>query len=266
MKISLLRGRTFDERDDEKAKPVAIVDEQFAKRFFPNGGAIGKFVQPTNEDYATDWYEIVGVVRSIRTTDLRESPDPEYFLAFEQASDRPQGIILRVAGDPREYERPVREAIGALNRELPIFDLSTMDERVRQSMVYARFEAQLLTAFAIAALLLAGVGVYATLSEIVARKTFEIGVRVALGAHPRDVFQFILLRGLTMAVVGVVLGLGVFWAVSRLLVEFLYGISASDPATILVAGAVLLGVSVVASARPAWRAVRLDPIKALREL
>jgi len=114
MKIPLLRGRTFDERDDEKAKPVAIVDEQFAKHFFSNGEALGKFIQPTNEDGATDWYEIVGVVRSIRTTDLRESPDPEYFLAFEQAGDRPQGVILRVAGDPREYERRVREAIGTV--------------------------------------------------------------------------------------------------------------------------------------------------------
>jgi putative ABC transport system permease protein len=160
----------------------------------------------------------------------------------------------------------MREAIGGLNRDLPIFDLSTMDERVRQSMVYARFEAQLLTAFAIAALLLAAVGLYATLSETVARRTFEIGVRVALGAHPRDVFQFILRRGLIMAFVGVVVGLGFFWMVSRVLADFLYGISASDLATILAAGAVLLGVSVVASARPAWRAVRLDPMKALREL
>jgi putative ABC transport system permease protein len=266
MKIPLLHGRTLDERDGEKAKPVAIVDEQFATRFFPKGEAIGKFIQPDDEYGTADWYEIVGMVRSIRTTDLTDSPDPEFFLPFEQASDGPQGIILRVAGDPRGYERPTREAIGGLNRDLPIFELSTMDERVRHSMVYAGFEAQLLTAFAIAALLLAAVGLYATLSETVARRTFEIGVRVALGAQPGDVFQFILRQGLTMAFVGVVVGLGVFWMTSRVLGDFLYGISASDPATILVAGAVLLGVSVVASARPAWRAVRLDPMKALREL
>jgi len=107
---------------------------------------------------------------------------------------------------------------------------------------------------------------YATLSETVARRTFEIGVRVALGADPRHVFQFVLSRGLRMALAGVVVGLGAFWVVSRVLADFLYGISASDPATILGAGAVLLGVSVVASARPAWRAVRLDPMRALREL
>jgi putative ABC transport system permease protein len=141
-----------------------------------------------------------------------------------------------------------------------------MDERVRQSMVYARFEAQLLTAFAIAALLLAAVGLYATLSEMVARRSFEIGVRVALGAQPGDVFQFILRRGLAMTAVGVVVGLAVFWIVSRVLGDFLYGISPADPATILVTSAVLLCVSVMASARPAWRAVRLDPMKALRDL
>lgn len=173
---------------------------------------------------------------------------------------------MRVSGDPRIYQRPVREAIGALNRDLPIFDLSTMDERVRQSLLYARFEAQLLTAFAIAALLLAAVGLYAALSEIVARRTFEIGVRVALGAQPIDVFQFILKRGLAMAVAGTVVGLGIFWVVSRVLADFLYGISPSDLATTLVTSAVLLSVSVVASARPAWRAVRQDPMKALREL
>ena len=266
MKIPLLRGRTFDERDGEKAKAVAIVDEQFAKRFFPDGEAIGKLIQPDKEHAAADWYEIVGVVGSIRTTDLTSGPDPEFYLPFEQANDRPQGIILRVAGSPRAYGRPVREVIAGLNRDLPIFDLSTMDERVRQSMVYARFEAQLLAAFAIAALLLAAVGLYATLSEIVARRTFEIGVRVALGAQPGDVFQFILKRGLAMAVAGVAVGLGIFWMLSRVLADFLYGISPSDPATILVGAAVLLGVSAVASAQPAWRAVRLDPMKALREL
>jgi len=226
----------------------------------------GKLIQPDKEHAAADWYEIVGVVGSIRTTDLTSGPDPEFYLPFEQANDRPQGIILRVAGSPRAYGRPVREVIAGLNRDLPIFDLSTMDERVRQSMVYARFEAQLLAAFAIAALLLAAVGLYATLSEIVARRTFEIGVRVALGAQPGDVFQFILKRGLAMAVAGVAVGLGIFWMLSRVLADFLYGISPSDPATILVGAAVLLGVSAVASAQPAWRAVRLDPMKALREL
>jgi predicted permease len=267
MKIPLLRGRTFDERDTDKAKAVAIVDEQFASRFFPKGEAIGKFIQPDSEYRGgEDWYEIAGVVGSIRTTDLTDNPGPEFFLPFDQASDRPQAIIVRVSGDPRIYQQPIREAIGALNRDLPIFDLRTMDELVGQTLLYARFEAQFLTAFAIAALLLAAVGLYATLSEIVARRTFEIGVRLALGAQPGNVFRFILKRGLVMAMAGTVVGLGTFWVVSRVLADSLHGISLSDPVTILVTSAVLLGVSVAASARPAWRALRLDPMKALREL
>src|SRR6202011_676388 len=126
-------------------------------------------------------------------------------------------------------------------------------ELVGQTLLYARFEAQLLTAFAIAALLLAAVGLYATLSEIVARRTFEIGVRLALGAQPGNVFRFILKRGLVMSMAGTVVGLGTFWVVSRVLADSLHGISLSDPVTILVTSAVLLGVSVAASARPAWR-------------
>ncbi len=266
LKIPLLQGRTFSERDNAEATRVAVVDAEFARRFFAKGDAIGKSIQPDLEyRERQEWYEIVGVVASIRTTDLTNGPDPQFYLPYEQADARPQGMILRVAGDPHSYVGSVRGAIGELNRDLPLFDVGTMDERVRESTVYARFEAQLVTCFAVAALLLAAVGLYATLSEMVARRTFEIGLRVALGAQPRDVFHLVVKRGLVMALTGVVAGLAAFWLVARLFADMLYNVSTFDPWTIVTASAVLVCVSFLACIWPAWRAVRLEPMEALRE-
>jgi ABC-type antimicrobial peptide transport system permease subunit len=140
-----------------------------------------------------------------------------------------------------------------------------MDDRVTQSTAYERFETQLLTYFAIAALLLSAIGLYATLSEMVARRTSEIGLRLALGALPSDIFQLVLKRSLWMATLGVFIGLLGFWMVSRSLSDFLYNISDLDPWTILIASIVLVGVSLLASLCPAWLAVRLQPMDALRE-
>lgn len=266
LKVPLLVGRTFSERDDGHAKRVAIVDEEFARSYFPKGDAIGKSLRPDAAgEELSNWCEIVGVVGSIRTTDLTEKPGPQFFLPYEQTDVGPQGMILRVNGDPRTYEGVVRAAVGKLNRDVPIFDMNTMDERVANSTVYARFEAQLLTCFAIAALLLAAVGLYATLSEMVARRTFEIGVRVAVGAQRIDVFRLILKRGLAMALIGVMAGVAGFWVAMRLFAEMLYNVSSFDPWTIFVASAVLVCVSLLASAGPAWRAVGLDPMEALRD-
>jgi putative ABC transport system permease protein len=266
LKIPLLSGRTFDERDDAKAKKVAVVDAEFARRFFPKGDAIGKSIEPDMRfQNPLEWYEIVGIVGSIRTSALTNAPDPQFYLPYEQAGDWPEGIILRTEGDPRAHENEVRAAIAEMNRDLPVFDLSTVDERVSQSMGYARFEAQLLTCFAVVALLLAAVGLYATLSEMVARRTFEIGLRVALGALPGDVFQLVVKRGLGMAALGLILGLAGFWVASRVFADMVYGVAPFDLWAILAAGAVLVGVSIVASAWPAWKAMQLEPMKALRE-
>lgn len=172
---------------------------------------------------------------------------------------------MRVYGEPQTYLNSARVAVAELNRDLPVFAVTTFDELIAQSTVFARFEAGLLTCFAVSALLLAAVGLYAALSEMVARRNFEIGLRVALGAQHGDVFALVLRRGLVLAAIGLTLGFLGFVIFGRVLADMLYGVGALDPITVAAAGVVLLLVSFLASAAPAWRAARLEPTEALRE-
>jgi putative ABC transport system permease protein len=267
LRIRLLKGRTFDDRDDLNAKRVAIVNEEFVREFFPTEDAIGKSIQPDFGDYGykPTWYEIVGVVAGIRTTDPTEGPKSQFFLPYEQASYWPQAVLLRVSGNPRAYLNSVRAAVAGLNRDLPVYAVTTFDELMVQLTVHARFEAGLLTCFAVTALLLAAVGLYAALSEMVARRTFEIGLRIALGAQQGDVFRLVVRRGLILAAIGLTVGLVGFVIFGRVVADMLYGVRAFDPLTVAGACVVLLLVSLLASTPPAWRATRLQPTEALRQ-
>jgi len=267
MRIPLLRGRTFTDHDTADSKRVVIVDSDFVRRFFPDAEPIGKSIRPLlDDDPAHPWFEVVGVVGAVRSSDLTQPSEPGFYLPFEQANDRPQGIILRVAGDPHSYISAVYSRIAGLDPDIPLFDLSSLDDRITLSTAYARFEAQLLAAFSLAALLLAAVGLYATLSQMVARRTFEIGVRVALGAQPADIFRLIVRRALLFASIGLTAGLAAFCFVARLFSDLLYSISAFDPWAILLSCAVLLSTAALAALAPAVRATRLDPLQSLREL
>jgi len=267
LRIPLLKGRAFDKRDDRNAKRVVMVNQEFARAFFPNEDAIGKSIQPDFVTYGEKptWYEIVGVVAGIRTTDLTDSPKPTFFVSYDQATYSPQGVILRVSGEPRAYMNSVRSVTTGLNHTLPIFAVATMDELVAGSTASQRFEAALLACFAASALLLAAVGLYAALSEMVVRRTFEIGLRVALGAQQGDVFALVVRRGLILAATGLVVGLAGFAILGRVIADMLYGVRAFEPFVVATASAVLLLVAVLASTAPAWRAARLEPTDALRE-
>jgi putative ABC transport system permease protein len=267
LRIPQLKGRTFDQRDDQNAKRVAIVNQEFARKFFPDEDPIGKSIQPdfVEAGYKPTWYEIVGVVAGVRSADLTENPKPQFFLPYEQAAHWPQWVILRVSGEPMTYLNSVRAEVAGLNRNLPVFAATTFDEAIEQSTLYARFEAELLTCFAISALLLAAVGLYAALSEMVARRTFEIGLRVALGAQQGDVFGLVVRRGIVLAAIGLTAGLIGVVIFGRVFEDMLYGVRAFDPLTLAGASVALLLVSLLASAAPAWRAARLQPTEALRE-
>jgi ABC-type antimicrobial peptide transport system permease subunit len=173
--------------------------------------------------------------------------------------------MLRVSGDPLAYVNSVRSIVDGLHRDVPMFAVQTMDENIHDSVKSDRFEVALLGCFGAAALLLAAVGLYAALSEMVAQRTFEIGLRVALGAQQGDVFRLIVRRGLILAGMGLVAGIGGFAIFGRVVADMLYGVRAFEPAVIGVACAVMLMVAFVASAGPAWRAARLEPVEALRE-
>ena len=267
LRIPLLKGRTFDVRDDWNAKRVVIVNQEFAREFFPDEDPIGKSIQPDFAEFgeAPNWYEIVGVVAGIRTTDLTSPPMPGFYVPYEQATISPQAVILRVSGDPHAYVNSVRSIVATLHRDVPIFAETTMDENIVDSKKGNRFEATLLSLFAAAALLLAAVGMYAALSEMVERRTFEIGLRVALGAQQGDVFGLIVRHGMVLAVTGLVVGIGGFAILGRVVADMLYGVRAFEPSIVALACAVMLVVAFVASAAPAWRAARLEPVEALRE-
>jgi ABC-type antimicrobial peptide transport system permease subunit len=184
---------------------------------------------------------------------------------YEQATITPQAVILRVSGDPHAYMNSVRTIVATLHRDVPIFAETTMDENLWDLTRWDRFETALVSCFAGAALLLAAVGLYAALSEMVARRTFEIGLRVALGAQQGDVFRLIVRRGLILAGIGLVVGIGGFAIFGRVVADMLYGVRAFEPLVVGVACAVMMVVAFLASAGPAWRAARLEPVEALRE-
>jgi len=267
LRIPLLKGRTFDVRDDWNAKRVAIVNQEFARAFFPNEDPIGKSIQPDFGEFGENptWYEIVGVVAGIRGPDLTMPPEPGFFVPYEQATISPQGVMVRVSGDPQAYVNSVRSIVDGLHRDVPIFAVQSMDENIHDSMTSDRFEVALLSCFAGAALLLAAVGLYAALSEMVARRTFEIGLRVALGAQRGNVFGLVVKRGLVLAVMGLVVGLGGFAILGRVVADMLYGVRAFEPTVVAIACAVMMVVAFVASAAPAWRAAGLEPTETLRE-
>ena len=267
MRIPLLRGRTFNEHDTAESKPVAVIDSEFAHTFFPGVDPIGKSIRPQLEhDSSRPWHEIVGVVGAVRTTDLTQDLQPGFYLPFEQDNNEPQGIILRVNGDPHSYISAVYARIAELDPDIPLFDISSLDDRISLSTAYARFEAQLLSVFSLAALLLAAVGLYATLSQMVARRTFEIGVRVALGAQPAQIFRLIVQRALVLALFGLAIGLAAYWFVARLYTDLLFAVSPLDPWATVIATVVLLSTTFLASLYPALRAMRLDPVQSLRDL
>jgi len=267
MRIPLLRGRTFTDHDIVDSKPVVVIDSEFARKFFPGVDPMGKSIRPSIDDDSTlHWFEIIGVVGAVRTTDLTQNLQPGFYLPFEQAYDRPLGIILRVTGDPHTFIPAVHSKIAELDPDIPLFDVSSLEDRITLSTAYARFEAQLLTAFSFAALLLAAVGLYATLSQLVARRTFEIGVRVALGAQPAHIFRLILSRALLLAAIGMGLGLIAFVLMARVYSGLLYSVTVYDPLAVLLACAVLISTVLLSTLAPALRATRLDPLDSLRSL
>jgi putative ABC transport system permease protein len=267
LRIPLLKGRTFDVRDDWNAKRVAIVTQEFARTYFPGEDPIGKSIQPDFGEFGEDptWYEIVGVVAGIHSVDLTAPPEPGFYVPYEQATISPQGVMLRVSGDPLAYVNSVRSVVDGLHRDVPMFAVQTMDQNIHDSKTSDRFEVALLSCFGASAMLLTAVGLYAALSEMVARRTFEIGLRVALGAQQGYVFRLIVRRGLILAGMGLVVGIGGFAIFGRVVADMLYGVRAFEPAVIGVACAVMLVVAFAASATPAWRAARLEPVEALRE-
>jgi putative ABC transport system permease protein len=263
MGIRLLRGRGFDERDRKDGPGVIIVNETLARRFFPNEGAIGK--QLSVADGGTPAVrEIIGVVADTRHEQLADAPNPEIYRPFAQADWPFAGIAVRTSGDPLSLAAAVRNAIWSVDKEQPIDDVTTLDERAAASMAPRRANVILLSLFAAIALLLAAVGLYGVIAFSVSRRTQEMGIRMALGAQGRQVTGMVLRKALTLALGGVAIGLFAAAGATRFMGSLLVDVGALDAPTFILVPVVLCAVAVVAAYLPARRASRVDPMVALR--
>jgi predicted permease len=264
--IPLQAGRFFlSSEQDEKGRPVAIVNEAFEKRFFSGGSALGhRMTSGLGIGDTPPEREIVGVVGNVKRQSLTEPAKPEYYIPYEQAPVATPNVALRVAGDPNSYANLVRTEMARIDSALPVYRMQSYDDDLARITAQQRFQTLLLSAFATIALLLAALGLYAELSYMLSQRTGELGLRMALGASRSHILRLMLYRGLTLAAIGLGIGIASAALLTRFSTGLLYGVKPLDGATFAAMTLVLLVVSCLASLIPAWRAAMLDPNEILR--
>ena len=262
LSIPLMRGRDFTAQDREGAPGVAIINETFARRYFPGQDPIGQHVSLSGAQ--GPWLEIVGLTRDGKYITLGEAPAPFLYQPLAQRHETGMVLLVRTSGDPAQLIPAVRGEVKSIEPNLPLTNARTMEELLSTSLYPARMGAILLGAFGLLALLLASVGLYGVMSYSVSRRTREIGIRMALGARGGDVLRLVLRQSMTLVVFGVLLGLAAAFAATRVLVGFLYGVSPTDPSAFIGIAVLLTIVSLVASLVPARRAAHVDPLVAFK--
>ena len=262
MGIPIIRGRAFSERDDANAPKVVILNQTMAHEFFPNENPIGR--RMVMGQGANALAAVVGVVGDVRDRGLDAQAQAAFFAPFSQSPDSAMEVSLLTAVKPTSMATAVRNAVAAIDPEQPVFDISTMDERLAASVAPRRFNLVLLASFALLAMLLAGVGIYGVVSYSVSQRTHEVGIRMALGAQRRDVLKLIVAQGMVLLLMGIGVGLIGAFLLTRFLAALLYGVRPTDSATFAAVSLLLAAVAIVACCIPARRATRVDPVVALR--
>src|SRR5579859_6534322 len=264
MRIPLLRGRFFSEQDSPSNPNVAIISETLARRYFPNQDPLGRnmrFGFPPNGNVSR---EIVGVVGDVRDVALSQKPGAMMYVPFAQAPLYGAEVVVRSSLSTSSVAAAIRQAVHSIDSGLPVTDVESFADALGQSISQERFRAFLLGSFSVIALVLAAIGIYGVISYSASQRTHEIGIRMALGAQRRDVLRLILGEGAKLATLGLGLGVVLALLLTRLIASMLYGVSATDPLTFGIVVIVLLGVAVTACYIPARRAMRVDPMVALR--
>ncbi|MBX3277914.1 MAG: ABC transporter permease [Acidobacteria bacterium] len=262
LKTRLLRGREFTEQDDENAARVAIVNETFARRFWPGEDPIGKRFRTGSAESRT--YEVIGVAEDGKYAGLNEDPKPLVYRALRQSRLGPVSLVVRSGGDPQMLLSAVRGEFRRLDPQLPLAGARTLEEHMSMPLLPARVAAASLGGFGALALALAAIGLYGVMSQSVAQRRREIGIRLALGAQASDIRRLIIGRGLTLTFIGMGIGLIASLGATRLMKSLLFGVSATDPLTFIGITLLLGAVALTACWIPAQRALRVDPLQTLR--
>ena len=263
LEIPRLRGRGFTAQDDARAPRVAIVNQTFARKYFPDQDPLGQRVRESDD--APEW-EIVGVVGDTKYDTQRNAIEPLVFTPWRQEAAQigEMRFAVRAAGDPVALADTVRRAVRELDAGLPLTEVGTQVARSKATLSRERLYARLLTFFGALALALAAIGLSGVLGYSVSQRTSEIGLRMALGAQRPQVVRMIVVQGLRPTITGLALGLAASLAAGRLLAQFVYGVATSDPATLAAVSGLLVAVAAFAAFLPARRASRVDPMQALR--
>ena len=261
MRIPIVGGREFTEHDDAKAPRVVLINQTLARRYWPNESAVGKRILVGR---ATSTSEIVGVLGDVPNLAVGTDTQPEFYLAFAQTPSATQNLIVRTLGDPKGLVSAVRSRVLALDRDQPVTGIQSMEEVLEKGAAQPRFTTYLLGGLAGTALLLAIVGIYGVIAYSVAERTQEMGIRIALGADGRDILRLVMRHGMALAAVGIAIGLAAALALTRLMATLLYRVSVTDLATFVAGPVLFLAIAALASYVPARRAMRVDPVIALR--
>jgi predicted permease len=260
--MTLLRGRLLNDFDTDSFPSVAVINETMAKTYWPNQDALGNRLKLSPR--TSPWTTVVGIVADARTESLASAQVPQLYVSLYQRQGKHLAIFLRGHVETAALARQVREQVQSINSALPLFGEETLDETVSASLAVRRFSMQMIALFAVTALLLAALGIYGVISYVVSERTHEIGVRLALGAGRADVMRMVVRQGMSLAISGTVVGLGGALVVARALAGLLYGVRPADPLTFGAVTVVLITVALIACYVPARRAIRVDPVIALR--
>jgi putative ABC transport system permease protein len=257
-------GGAFTGQDHDRAAEAAIVNETLARSVWPGEDPIGRRLRPRDGSDNQPWITVIGVVKDLRRADVKRPIRPEIYFCSLQTTPRTETLVMRAAGDPAALMPSIRRELQALDPQLPLFRVTTLGAQLSDTLNQPRFQATLLGGFAAIALILAAVGIYGVTAHAVSQRTQEAGIRMAMGAARSDMRRLILRQHVTHAVVGVAIGLTGALLLSRFLTSLLYGVRSIDPLTYALVALSLVAVAVAACWVPASRAMRVDPLVALR--
>ena len=262
--VPLLEGRWFDSHDTRQSPQVILVNQSLARRYWPDEDAVGRRITFNDQPKESDWMTVAGVIGDVKDSPNSAEAEPAFYWPHTQQPYRDLFFAIRTSGDPVALTEAVRSEVRALDKDLPVSEIKPLDAIAEAGLARQRFTLLMVSLFAGIALALAAIGIYGVMSYLVAQRTHEMGIRLALGARQGSVMKLMLGQGMVLAGTGVATGLAASFALTRLMASLLYGVSTTDPMTFLFIAVLLGGVALVACYIPARRASTVDPIVALR--